>query len=162
MTKLYCLCGFIGSGKTTYAKHLSKQHSAFRFSIDEWMIPLYGEHMERDVFDARLNTLQSLFKQSALEMIELGLPVIFDLGLWKKTDREAMAQWAKSHNLDFELIYLDVDFEVCQQRALIRNATRGEQAYEMTPDMLSLFWSWFEVPSFDETITLVKPATKPN
>ncbi|MGF1695641.1 ATP-binding protein [Vibrio lamellibrachiae] len=157
MTKLYCLCGFIGSGKTTYAKQLSEKYSAFRFSIDEWMIPLYGEHMERDVFNARLNTLESLFKESALQMISLGMPVIFDLGLWKKQDRTDMALWAESHNLDFELIYLDVDFDVCQQRAFARNDTRGNQAYEMTPEMLTLFWSWFEVPSSDEAITVITP-----
>ncbi|WP_295892132.1 ATP-binding protein [uncultured Vibrio sp.] len=157
MSKIYCLCGFIGSGKTTYAKHLAEQNSAFRFSIDEWMIPLYGEHMEREVFDARLNTLESLFKESALQMLNLGMPVIFDLGLWKKQDRADMAKWAKEQNVDLELIYLNVDFEVCKQRAIARNEHRGEHAYEMTPDMLALFWSWFEVPTTDENITMITP-----
>ncbi|MFD2175977.1 AAA family ATPase, partial [Veronia pacifica] len=51
MAKVYFVCGFIGSGKTTYSKILADRQGAFRFSIDEWMIPLYGEHMEREVFD---------------------------------------------------------------------------------------------------------------
>lgn len=53
MAQTYFVCGFIGSGKTTYSKALAEKHGAFRFSIDEWMIPLYGEHMEREVFDKR-------------------------------------------------------------------------------------------------------------
>ncbi|PMJ89923.1 ATP-binding protein [Vibrio sp. 10N.261.55.A7] len=157
MSKIYCLCGFIGSGKTTYAKHLAQQYSAFRFSIDEWMIPLYGEHMEREIFDARLNTLKSLFKESALQMLNLGVSVIFDFGLWKEQDRSELKQWAQAQDIECELIYLDVEFDVCQQRAIARNEHRGEHAYEMTPEMLSLFWSWFEVPTANENITKVTP-----
>ncbi|MDP2488483.1 AAA family ATPase [Vibrio splendidus] len=84
MTKIYFVCGFIGSGKTTYSKALAEKHGAFRFSIDEWMIPLYGEHMEREVFDSRLATLQGLFKDSAMQLFSLGVPVIFDFGFWRK------------------------------------------------------------------------------
>ena len=76
MSKIYFVCGFIGSGKTTYSKQLADKHSAFRFSIDEWMIPLYGEHMERDVFDKRLATLQDLFKESALQLFSLDVSLL--------------------------------------------------------------------------------------
>ena len=76
MTKIYFVCGFIGSGKTTYSKALAEKYGAFRFSIDEWMIPLYGEHMEREVFDRRLATLQGLFKDSTMQLFSLGVPVI--------------------------------------------------------------------------------------
>ncbi len=89
MTKIYFVCGFIGSGKTTYSKALAEKHGAFRFSIDEWMIPLYGEHMEREVFDSRLATLQGLFKDSAMHLFSLGVPVIFDFGFWRKSDRDS-------------------------------------------------------------------------
>lgn len=71
MGKVYFICGFVGSGKTTYSKELADKVGAFRFSIDEWMIPLYGEHMERDAFDHRLATLQSLFKESAHQLRHL-------------------------------------------------------------------------------------------
>lgn len=71
MAQIYFVCGFIGSGKTTYSKALAGKHGAFRFSIDEWMIPLYGEHMEREVFDQRLATLQDLFKESAQQLFSL-------------------------------------------------------------------------------------------
>ncbi|WP_047042064.1 AAA family ATPase [Vibrio mexicanus] len=150
MVKLYVTCGFIGSGKTTFAKELAKQKKAFRFSMDEWMIPLYGEHMERDVFDARLNTLQGLFKQSALQLAELDVPVILDFGLWKQEDRMAIARWAEQNQLELSILYLDVDFEECKKRALARNEQTNGDAYQMTPEMLELFWSWFEPPKPDE------------
>jgi predicted kinase len=155
MAKIYFISGFIGSGKTTYSNQLASEQSAFRFSIDEWMIPLYGEHMERDVFDARIETLTGLFKTSALRLLDLGVSVVFDFGFWKRTDREAIAQWARQHELDFEIIYLNVDFEVCCQRAGLRNSSLEGKSYEMTPEMLDLFWSWFEVPDTDENLTRV-------
>ena len=152
MAKVIFICGFIGSGKTTYAKQLADTEPAFRFSIDEWMIPLYGEHMEREVFDARLATLTELFQRSALEMIKLNVSVIFDYGLWRRSDRVAMLAWANQHNLEAELHYLDVDFETCQQRALSRNSQRENKAYEMTPEMLDMFWTWFETPDSNEHV----------
>jgi hypothetical protein len=43
---LHLICGQAGSGKTTYAKQLEMQLSAFRFSKDEWMVSLLrtGHH----------------------------------------------------------------------------------------------------------------------
>ncbi|WP_428775922.1 AAA family ATPase [Vibrio sp.] len=155
MSKIYCLCGFVGAGKTTYAKKLVEQYHAFRFSPDEWMIPLFGEHMERAVFDQRLATLTELFKRSALDLLAIGVPVIFDFGFWTRADREAMRIWAAEQKLDCEMIYLDVDYETCCQRAVARNKDSKDDAFTMTPEMLALFWSWFEIPDQDEPVTVV-------
>jgi predicted kinase len=41
------LCGMTGSGKTTFATKLENELPAICFSIDRWMIELYGYHMDR-------------------------------------------------------------------------------------------------------------------
>lgn len=156
MTKIYFVCGFIGSGKTTYSKALAEKHGAFRFSIDEWMIPLYGEHMEREVFDSRLATLQGLFKDSAMQLFSLGVPVIFDFGFWRKSDRDSFTSWASNLGVGSEIHYLDVPFETCKERAFNRNSELNGKSYEMTPEMLDLFWSWFEVPTSNENVIWVQ------
>ncbi|WP_261833872.1 AAA family ATPase [Vibrio ishigakensis] len=160
MAKIYFICGFIGSGKTTYSKELAKSKSAFRFSMDEWMIPLYGEHMEREVFDQRLATLQGLFKDSALQLLKLNVPVIFDFGFWSKAERESIMDWAHEVGADAEIHYLDVPFEVCKQRATNRNQDLQGKSYEMTPEMLDMFWSWFEIPSSGEDIVRIDNTPK--
>ncbi|MDA9556663.1 ATP-binding protein [Vibrio sp.] len=152
MATLYFICGFIGSGKTTYSKQLSVDEKAFRFSIDEWMIPLYGEHMEREVFDTRLTTLQSLFKESAKQMLDLNVSVIFDFGFWRQIDRNEMIAWANQYGYKFELHYLDTPYDVCINRAMKRNTDSSSESYDMTPDMLQLFWSWFEIPTSNEQV----------
>ena len=156
MAKIYFICGFIGSGKTTYAKQLANTHAAFRFSIDEWMIPLFGEHMPRELFDERIDILTELFKSSAIQMMQLNTSVIFDFGFWNQLERTKITQWAQSQGFDFELIYLDSSFEICGQRAYKRNADRLDKAYEMTPEMLQMFWQLFEVPTPHEKVTYVK------
>ncbi|MFA0067727.1 AAA family ATPase [Vibrio breoganii] len=158
MTKIYFVCGFIGSGKTTYSKTLAQKHGAFRFSIDEWMIPLYGEHMEREVFNHRLATLQELFKDSALQLFSLGVPVIFDFGFWRKADRDTFIDWASKVGAEGEIHYLDVSFDACKQRAFTRNSDLNGKSYEMTPEMLDLFWSWFEIPASNENVVWVQQA----
>ncbi|CAM3168837.1 AAA family ATPase [Vibrio mytili] len=162
MTKVYFVCGFIGSGKTTYSKVLADKYKAFRFSIDEWMIPLYGEHMEREVFDRRLATLQELFKESALQLFSLGVPVIFDFGFWREADRAVFIDWASKVGIESEVHYLDVPFETCKQRAFARNSDLNGKSYEMTTEMLELFWSWFEIPTSKENVVWINRDTEPH
>ncbi|MDV7105779.1 ATP-binding protein [Vibrio sp. TH_r3] len=156
MSKIYFICGFIGSGKTTYSKQFAANIGAFRFSIDEWMIPLYGEHMERDVFDRRFETLTTLFKQSAQQLFSLDVPVIFDFGFWRKSERDSFIQWASNLGVVSEVHYLDVSFETCKKRALARNSDLDGQSYEMTAEMLDLFWSWFEIPELNENVVRIQ------
>jgi len=155
MAKIYFICGFIGSGKTTYSSKLAEKMNAYRYTADEWMIPLFGEHMERDVFDSRLTSLKALFKTSSIRLLEMGVPVIFDFGFWKKSDRNEIVEWAEENSLEYELIYLDVSYEECCKRASQRNDIRGEKSYKMTPEMLEMFWSWFEVPTDAENVKRV-------
>lgn len=159
MTQIYFICGFIGSGKTTYSQELAEKHGAFRFSIDEWMLPLYGEHMEREVFDRRLATLQDLFKESAKQLFSLNVPVVFDFGFWRKTERDTFTAWASSVGVESEIHYLDVPLNICKQRAFTRNLDRDGKSYEMTPEMLELFWSWFEIPASDENVVWIQHTT---
>lgn len=156
MPNIFFVCGFIGSGKTTYSKELAHKHGAFRFSIDEWMIPLYGEHMAREVFDRRLATLQELFKDSALQLFALGVPVIFDFGFWTKSDRDTFTDWAASIDVTSEVHYLDVSFDTCKKRAFARNSELNGKSFDMTSEMLDLFWSWFEVPDSTEDVVWVQ------
>ena len=81
------MCGPTGSGKTTFAKRLEREHNAVRMSVDEWMIALHGHHMPREVFDERLARIKDLLWNMARRLLELGVNVVLDFGFWKRTDR---------------------------------------------------------------------------
>ncbi|RKF18645.1 ATP-binding protein [Alginatibacterium sediminis] len=153
--KVYAICGFIGSGKTTLANQIAEHQRAYRFSIDEWMIPLFGEHMPREQFDSRLACLSTLFDNAALDLLKLGVSVIFDYGFWAFRDRERLRSWAKQHQLDLEIVYLDVSFERCCQQAKARNQLNSDLSYQMSDEMLAMFWHQFEVPKSTEHLVSV-------
>ena len=57
MATLFLTVGLPGSGKTTLARQLEREHRAIRFSPDEWMKPLFGVSDvdgRRDVLEGRL------------------------------------------------------------------------------------------------------------
>ena len=149
------MCGLVGSGKTTFSKQLAQSTGALRFSMDEWMIPLFGEHMPRAEFDTRLNQLTELFQQSAEQLLELGVAVIFDFGFWEKQQRMDIRAWANSIDAELELIYLECPFATCYQRVLNRNQNPQNVSYEITEEMFLLFQSRFEAPQNDERVTLI-------
>ena len=46
---IHLICGSTGAGKTTYAHELAKSIGGVVFSIDEWMVTLFGEDAPADL-----------------------------------------------------------------------------------------------------------------
>lgn len=46
----HIVIGFIGSGKTTFARKLERETGAVRFTKDEWMVRLFGNTPPKDTF----------------------------------------------------------------------------------------------------------------
>ena len=122
MTTLTLLCGLPASGKTTLAREI-EQVGAIRLSSDDWMVPLYGQHMPREVFDARLSTVRELQWEMAAKLLNRGVDVVLDEGFWRQTEREAYRAKAEALGADVRLIYFDVPPEELRRRLTIRNKT---------------------------------------
>lgn len=43
MSTVHLVCGPIGAGKTTVARRLAQENGAICFSLDEWVMQLFGE-----------------------------------------------------------------------------------------------------------------------
>jgi predicted kinase len=80
--------GFLGAGKTTFARRLEKTLPAIRFSHDEWMARLYGSDppVERfaDYYRRVSDQIASVWPRCA----ELGLDVVLDLNFWSREQRD--------------------------------------------------------------------------
>jgi|GEM_PF-391945 len=83
----HLLYGFVGVGKTTFARRLERELPAVRYSHDEWMHALYGPTPSADDF-ARLPQLQDLLRQHAVRILELGCDVVLDEGYWSRESRD--------------------------------------------------------------------------
>ena len=55
---MHLLCGLLGAGKTTYAKQLATDVGGVRFTLDEWMLRLYGLRHDDPRYVARLKPCQ--------------------------------------------------------------------------------------------------------
>jgi predicted kinase len=150
------LCGMTGSGKTTLARTLEAEVTIVRFTIDEWMIELFGHHMSRELLDARLATLRRLIWGTAERLLALGIHVVLDEGFWRADGRAEAARRAVAAGGEPVLVYLAVPLSVLEERLERRNAQLPGGTYEITPEMLASFHAGFETPTADEGIRLIE------
>lgn len=152
MAKVIMTCGKISSGKSTYAERLRKEHGAVLLSIDEIMLAMFGQYVGEmhDEYVAR--TEKYLFGKS-LEIIESGINVVLDWGVWTKAERAEARDFYKSHGIDYELHYIDVTDEVWRERIAKRNnaiSVGRLNAYYVDDNLAEKFGTIFEPPADEE------------
>lgn len=80
MTTLHLLYGFTGAGKTTFAKQLALEISAIRFTLDEWMVKLYGHHPNEAEFANYHQRVTEVIWQMTAQLARFDQEVILDSG----------------------------------------------------------------------------------
>jgi predicted kinase len=145
----YVMVGLPGAGKTTRARQIEAEHPALLLTLDEWMIPLYGEPDvggKQDVLEGRLIWL-------AMSALRIEVSVILDFGVWSRDERSALRWLAGEVGANCELIYLAIDQEEQRRRLEYRLQREPGSTYEMRHFDLDKFRSQFQVPSQDELTT---------
>jgi predicted kinase len=155
MPIVHLLHGFIGSGKTSFARQLEQDKSAFRFSPDEWMVALYGDNPEEGRFEEYYQRIDQWIWVQIERALALGVDVIFDSGLWKRADRDRMIDRVKSLGADPILYALQCPFEVSRERVLKRTAEMPEGQLKIDDNAIHLFWSKFEQLQDDEEAIII-------
>jgi len=88
MPTAHLIHGYVGAGKTTFARQLERELPAIRFSHDEWMTRLYGDDPPVDQFAEFHQRVSKLIDNYWTRCVELGLDVVLDLGLWSRRQRD--------------------------------------------------------------------------
>jgi predicted kinase len=94
--------GYLGAGKTTFARQLERDIPAIRFSHDEWMVRLYGDNPPTEHFADFYRRIYKQVEEVWLRCLELGVDVVLDFGFWSREERDAtrgkiLAIGAKAH-----------------------------------------------------------------
>lgn len=155
MATVHLLCGKVGSGKTTFARRL-EQNGAVRFSVDDWMLRLYGPHMPRKEFDARLELCLKLILELSERLATLGVPAVVDAGFWSRARRDETRERLGRAGVAFCLHYFDVPDSELWRRLELRNRELPPGTFEITREMFELFNGWFEPPAEDELVHVVE------
>lgn len=155
MAKIHLISGPVGAGKTTFSLNLKKETGAVHFSIDEWMVTLFGKDspatpslewaLERT---ARCEAqIWSLLRQ----LLVLNTDVILDLGFFKKEHRDQFRKMALQEGFELEFYYLTADINLRRQRVRERNKGKSETyTVDVSDGIFDWAESWYEVPDATE------------
>jgi predicted kinase len=88
---VHLVCGSTGAGKTTYARQLSRQLGAVRFSIDEWMTTLFWKDTPQPLEPAwSMERVERCLVQIWVltsQIAARGVPCVLDVGLGRAQSR---------------------------------------------------------------------------
>jgi predicted kinase len=89
MPTAHLVHGYLGAGKTTFARQLEADLPAIRFTHDEWMSRLYGTDPPLEHFATYHRNVWSLMQDTWVRCLALGLDVVLDMNFWRRSDRDA-------------------------------------------------------------------------
>lgn len=151
----HIIFGPIGAGKSTFSLKLSKQHSAIKFSTDEWFKSLFFDDMngmpELSWTFERISRCEAQIWSIALQSINSGNDVIFDLGLQRLADRERIKLQCEEMNVEYQFYCLVADKKIRRERVVERNKGTGDSfSFPVSPEMFEITDGMFEKPNEPE------------
>lgn len=156
----HIVIGFIGSGKTTFARRLEQETGAVRFTKDEWMVRLFGNTPPEDTFEEYDQKMASLATDMALKCLRAGIDVVIDEGFWAKEQRDEIKERVRSVGAIPRMYYLKVPLEVMKARTLRRTEEPPVDSFTIDEESFNYYWAFFQPPDEDEGCTLIEAVTE--
>ena len=147
---VYLLCGFIGAGKTTFARKLEERTGAVRITKDEWLIRLIGNDPTIDGYEDYDSKICGLSRDVAFQLVEKGIDVIIDEGFWEKEQRALLRRRIEEIGAEEVLYYLDTPIETIRERVARRSANPTKDSFRISRAMLDNYLKYWQPPSEDE------------
>ena len=148
--RLFLVCGFIGSGKTTTANDIAQKEKALCLTLDEWVNKLYGSNAAKiQDFDPQ-ERVKEVMWQVAVKALKLGTSIVLDWGFWTRKERDGYREKAGKLGIKPIIIFLETSKEQCLARVSERNKNLDERSVIIDLDDFEKWWSHFEPPSDEE------------
>ena len=147
--KVILICGLLCSGKSTYAKELSKREQAPVLSCDELMLAMFDERLGDD--HGRISAkAQAYLYDMAVQLLKLEIPVILDWGFWTKQSRLEADKLFQEQGIPVEWHYVEVTDEMWRRNIEKRNAARTPGTYFVDENLMQKCLARFEPPEREE------------
>lgn len=156
---IHVLCGFIGAGKTTFAKMLEEQTGAVRITKDEWLIRMVGNDPTIDGYADYDGRMCGLSRDVAFQLAAKGIDVIIDEGVWQKEQRDILRRRAEEAGAQAVVYYLDTPIETIRERVVRRNMNAARDSFKISGELLDFYLQYWEPPTDDEEYVLASDVT---
>ncbi len=151
---VYIICGFIGAGKTTFAKKLEEKTGAVKITKDEWSIRLIGNDPTINGYEDWDHKIIGLSRDFAFYLAEKGIDVIMDEGFWAKEEREELKRRIHAIGAEAIMYYVDTPIETIRERVVGRNSNITKESFKISREMLDNYLKYWQAPSEDEDYIL--------
>lgn len=144
--RLILTCGLPGSGKTTLALQFAAERDAVRLTKDEWQWALGSTPWDREVGEK----LEGELTRLAWELLQLGVSVVLDFGLWARAERDELRDEARRLGIGVELHHLTAPLDELWARIDKRNALPPWQDVPINRAHLEEWQTLFDEPDAEE------------
>ena len=152
----YVICGFIGAGKTTFARKLEKETKAIRITKDEWIIKIFGNKITSDKnFEVYDKNITELATNIAFKILKAGKDVILDEGFWVKSQRDDIKKKILQVGAKPIFYYVETSVEKMKERVINRSNNPTKDSFEINEEMFDKYLKYWEPPTVEEDILLV-------
>lgn len=154
----HLLHGFVGAGKTTFARKLATELPALRLTHDEWMNRLYGANPPAAEFEELYNRVDGLIWDCARRTLELGCDVILDCGFWTRRSRDEARARIEALGLRWVLYAIKVPEPLARKRVAKRTQKVPDDSLWINDAAFDLFRTRLEPLQADEPHTRIDGA----
>lgn len=151
---VYLICGFIGAGKTSFAKKLEEKIGAVRITKDEWSIRLIGNDPTINGYEEWDHKICGLSRDVAFQLAEKGIDVIMDEGFWEKELRDELRRRIDAIGAKAVMYYVDTPIETIRERVVGRNSNLTKESFKISKEMWDNYLKYWQPPSEDEEYIL--------
>jgi predicted kinase len=151
---LHLLHGFLGAGKTTFARQLERSLPAVRYTPDEWMARLFGDDPPAQEFQRNLAAVFDIIGAHWPGVVACGVDVVLDFGFWSRAARDAARQSAAELGCESRLYAVRCSEESARRRCRTRNENLSGSLL-ISDNTFDVLKARFEPLGEDERFTLV-------
>lgn len=143
---LFLTVGLPCTGKTTAARRIEMEQNALRLTKDEWVKALYGHQNPRSAQDV----IEGGSFQIGLRVLELGINVVIDYGLWGRDERSALRQAAADRGALVDMRYFQLTPAEQRRRLDLRQGEAPHTTWPMSDEELAEWASIIDIPTSGE------------
>jgi hypothetical protein len=151
MTTAHLISGLPGAGKSTYAQQLQLRTGAVVFTLDRFLITMFGRYHVPDVGGGehvrRVLACHEVIWMSAGKLLVHGSDVILDDGYFQRKHRRDVVDAAVALGAAAKIHFIDTPLDQIRKRLVDRNQNLPVYNFAIAPEALDGCVRLFETPS---------------